>query len=374
MDIGMLFEGDIWDRRCSGTDAKHVRSQMLLRNPKEVHFGALWKNPGEPKLESNFLGRPLVIDIDLPDYKFSAQGSDRKVYTQFQTLRTPDRDPSDPEFRKSWVFIEIAVEIIDYVLHTSFGFADRKWVFSGNKGVHCWVLDSRACKLTSAGRAAIFDYLTFDNGFFKDKYGTAYESNSERTVAIKKKIFSNSKYLQFCYKTIREKMTVLLDDQQLWDLATEQVLCEKFASEAAAAKLGKSGNIRWCDYERVDYIRAVEFALKVALPRLDRHACKIGQMTKIPFSVHAKTGKIAVPFDAAKVDVFDPVLSPTLDDAIVYHDAVCKCKPVEAGKNIAAYARWFARKPGEAGSVVAVSKNKRKIPEGLQGLFKRSKQ
>lgn len=51
----------------------------------------------------------------------------------------------------------IVIKVIYSALREDFGFAHILWVYSGPRGVHCWVFDARARRLNNAQRAAIAD-------------------------------------------------------------------------------------------------------------------------------------------------------------------------------------------------------------------------
>ncbi|PIO57406.1 DNA primase small subunit, partial [Teladorsagia circumcincta] len=80
---------------------------------------------------------------------------------------------------KCWRFSSLAVQ-------DHFGFKARMWVFSGRRGVHCWVADEKARKLTNAGRSAVAEYLSLIVVSYGYKHTSLapYVENFEKFVAL----------------------------------------------------------------------------------------------------------------------------------------------------------------------------------------------
>ena len=57
-----------------------------------------------------------------------------------------------------------AVTTIDRALREDFGFENIMFVYSGRRGIHCWVCDPRARALQNDARTAIVEYLSFYQG------------------------------------------------------------------------------------------------------------------------------------------------------------------------------------------------------------------
>ena len=60
---------------------------------------------------------------------------------------------------KCWQFMIVAYKILNSILREDFDFKHIMWIFSGRRGIHCWVSDERARALTNDGRGAISNYI-----------------------------------------------------------------------------------------------------------------------------------------------------------------------------------------------------------------------
>lgn len=89
-----------------------------------------------------------MIDIDINDY--------------------PYRTCCDTAPRicgKCWGFLVLAIRVIDRAVREDFGFQHLLWVYSGRRGVHLWISDREAVKLTDTQRRVFIRYIDgFRNG------------------------------------------------------------------------------------------------------------------------------------------------------------------------------------------------------------------
>ena len=66
--------------------------------------------------------------------------------------------------QRCWGFIAAAVTVLDKTLRDDFGFNHILWVYSGRRGIHCWVSDREAMDLTDDQRRSIMGYLEVVKG------------------------------------------------------------------------------------------------------------------------------------------------------------------------------------------------------------------
>lgn len=58
----------------------------------------------------------------------------------------------------------MAIATLDPALKQDFGFKDIVYIYSGRRGVHCWVCDPGARDLTNEARSAVVEYLSVKCG------------------------------------------------------------------------------------------------------------------------------------------------------------------------------------------------------------------
>ncbi|XP_029417096.1 DNA primase small subunit isoform X3 [Nannospalax galili] len=246
--------------------------------------------------------KELVFDIDMTDYD-----DVRRCCSSADICS------------KCWTLMTMAMHIIDRALKEDFGFKHRLWVYSGRRGVHCWVCDESVRKLSSAVRSGIVEYLSLVKGGqdVKKKVHLSEKLHPfiRRSINIIKKYFEE-------YALVGQD---ILENKESWDKILALV------PETIHDELQKNFQKLHNSLQRWEYLKKIvntsqnmkndkcgpwlewEIMLQYCFPRLDINVSKgINHLLKSPFSVHPKTGRISVPIDLLKVDQFDPFTVPTI--------------------------------------------------------------
>lgn len=251
--------------------------------------------------------RELVFDIDMTDY---------------DEVRTCCNEANICQ--KCWKFMAIACKVLDAALREDFGFEHILWVFSGRRGVHCWVCDKTARYLDTKGRNAIAEYLQLAVGGGSENSVTKVNINDKMHHSVKR-----------AYKVVEPLFDeICLVDQDVFaskegvDKLVKMVGVENVRKDLAS-KLSKiQGNSREVWNTFTGYFEALrvqgnlprklkfvveEVQLAMLYPRLDINVSKgFNHLLKSPFCVHPKTGKICVPFNPNLAFKFDPTNVPTI--------------------------------------------------------------
>lgn len=145
-EMSFTLPGDIYVRYCSYLTKEALKNDLVSKLPVKIDIGAVYNAP--PNMHAsipNFapVHKELVFDIDMTDY---------------DDIRSCCSGAAVCD--KCWVLMSAAIKVVHTILREDFGFQHVLWVFSGRRGVHCWVCDTRARMLTMEQRSAIVDFLS----------------------------------------------------------------------------------------------------------------------------------------------------------------------------------------------------------------------
>lgn len=142
--------------------ADELVERLLSVVPERIDVGAIYRDRPMKHNSPAVVGKELVFDVDLTDYP-----------------RTCCVDKAVCE--KCFVLIKAAVRLLDHSLRKELGFERVGFVFSGRRGVHCWVADDAAVRLSDAERGEIVKYYNavLDRKMYPESYSRILRGYAE---------------------------------------------------------------------------------------------------------------------------------------------------------------------------------------------------
>lgn len=319
------IEDDIYIRYQCFRDKAEFMAAIQRRQPHKIDIGAVFSAP--PKDHTTIrpeafhpVERELVFDIDMTDYD--------KVRKCCEGANI---------CKRCWPYMTMALKVVDRSLREDFAFKHILWIYSGRRGIHCWVNDPDARALPNEARAAIVEYLSVEVGSaensdkrLKSSFTNPLHPSLRRAYDILEPMFercicdddgqgllsTKNRYTEVL-NTIPEGSAALrselhrafdgdLSGAERWRMLKEAITPP--ATEAQQQKQKK----RKVDYAEMDRWR-YELVFTHCYPKLDVNVSKAqNHLLKSPFCVHPKTGRVCVPIDPAAAEDFDPFTVPTV--------------------------------------------------------------
>jgi len=321
---------EVYIRYQSFLSQDELTSAIIKRRPTKIDIGAVFNHPPKdnkslPAGKLQTTERELVFDIDLTDY---------------DSVRNCGCDGAKI-CHKCWKFMGMAIEVMDEGLRSDFAFEHVAWFYSGRRGVHCWVCDDTARKLSNEARSAVASYFEVNLGSEKNKnfhLSSPLHPMLVRAYKILEPNFVSSVLPEdghglLATRASWTKVLLTLPNaanpvaaklEEKWSSSKDDTTPEEKWNElksALMAFIGKGGNnhnakqvksLSNADRLRIEHW-PIETVFKYTYPRLDINVSKMqNHLLKSPFCVHPKTGRVCVPIEVDKVDSFDPFKVPTL--------------------------------------------------------------
>lgn len=324
-ELSFTLDNEVYVRYQSFESAEDIRKVLIQKLPVKIDIGAVYNYPpSSQSLVTLFtpVEREFILDIDLTDYE------------EVAIVNSEDEvDLCD----KNWYIIAAAVELLDNALREDFGFRHILWVYSGRRGIHGWVCDERARRLSDECRDSIIEYLTVrlppglkEISVQGENFNTLLDDSMKqwntlgvpflkrsfdylyplfvKYVVQNPRFFNDSnhlkKYLSLLPSNYTSQIENLIEsstaDIDLWK-RIEEILSEPKKSSY--------------------YGFIVCLVFHYLYPRLDANVSRhMNHLLKSPFCLHPKTQRVCVPVSVKEIWNFQPSRdAPQVSDGNLHH-------------------------------------------------------
>ena len=230
--------------------------------------------------------------------------------------------------KASWPLVSASIALIARARREDFGYKHLLWVYSGRRGVHCWVCDERARVLSNEERAKVVQYLAFDvseDAFAVQELSPPLKPCVQRAYDVLEPYFRSiacDPDRQDLFNADHEErwdgMLKWVPDglrgrvRNAWREHPDESGTRKWARLLDMVKREASSTKNMAERERLLAVPA-QIVFSYLYAKLDVNVSKsMNHLLKSPWVAHPKTGRVCVPIDPATHDSFDPFSVPTL--------------------------------------------------------------
>jgi hypothetical protein len=272
-------------------EAESLRALLVARKPAVLHMGVLGAKGrliGVPAVTYQYeLQHELFIDLDLKDY-----GAIRRLFCTCGPIDT---------CRSCWALVVMAAAICRAWLCDLLKLGPMLVVYSGGKGAHFHLGSMRARQLSPRQRHHLAMQLKDTDGHIR--HAISHAAAGEPLASIGDAVLATWRRL-------------VAADAKRFDAETHAHLTHWFAAQLGVEE--KGGGAWWARLEahpqctRAALLNAL---LTILWPRIDMAVLDDPEQKKTikaPFSIHAKTRRIALPLAESAQDECNPATMPAV--------------------------------------------------------------
>lgn len=320
---------DVYIRYLSYEKQSDLELDLCTKNPFKIDIGPVMSaRPKDHRIINSMqpVQRELIFDIDMTDYddvRSCCSGAEicQKCW-KFMVVACQIIDAALRGKSAHWnrfFLVELIKNIAAFNFTEDLNFEHILWVFSGRRGIHCWVCDKTARHMNPKNRNSVAEYLNVLSGSGATKViiGERMHHSMKRAHRIIEPFFDEiilNEQNVFGSSNGRKKLLEMLPDENMRNEIETKVMAVEENNSKTVWELVKRfiQNNRSQNVRRTKYL-VEEIQLSMLYPRLDIAVSKAANhLLKSPFCVHPKTGKICVPFNPSAVSKFDPTTVPTI--------------------------------------------------------------
>jgi len=295
-EFSFTLAGDIYCRHKAFSNWTDMKEELRKVKPEKIDAGAVWtyspKSKGVRGGKYEPVEREFVFDIDMNDY---------------DPVRTCCTGPV--LCPRCWAYMVIACKSLNFILTESLGYTHLLWVFSGRRGIHCWVCDPAARRLNdkrrnelvnyiNSGPKACFPFFNVYTEFLKPGFGPICVDSQN--------LFASDEQ-------------IIKAQDLVGDTAHQHVNLHTMTSSRARWEALRSALPQLLNQEEGETAdsKCMKVSFAFMFPRLDVNvSTRMDHLLKLPFSIHPKTARVCVPFDPLHIDEFNPNAVPTVVEIV----------------------------------------------------------
>ncbi|KAL0236836.1 hypothetical protein PCE1_000233 [Barthelona sp. PCE] len=309
---------EIFSRYRSFPTIAAFRESVIKRTPIRIEVGPEYNL--EPRLRKKSVAfmenltavqREFVVDLDFDDYD-DVRPCECKGATFCYSC---------------WRLMIVAVQVLTDILKRQYGCSHILWVYSGRRGLHCWVSDPHMLDLPNTVRAALIRSLSL----CARRRGTMFTGGMLPDLEVIWRLHLMKTFMQFCQDERNDG-----DIRFLQKPSSLQVLAEilpgdfgdRFLQELPSAlgslqifKNYSNFVKRTFSNQKTQIAYIAEAVFRFTFPRPDLNVSKdLNHLLKSPFVIHPKTGNICTPVPPERLEDFEPyvTLDTKLDSEKLY--------------------------------------------------------